>query len=176
VNRRVSNSPILGLPAGSPHWPKFGKQTKGLTMPAILDEREDIWKIVASESETEASHYSYFEALPLFLNSFHKLFQSCKEACEFEFLWTLLGVRGMQDSGWDPYETTVDMFDSIKSIYPHTDGVSRRHLALWVYGHIMEAAEPYEILANLLHICQGNRFKVSHFDDLSRGPAPPSPG
>jgi hypothetical protein len=38
-----------------------------------------------------------------------------------------------------------------------------RHLQLWVYGHILEASEPYEIIANLLAIIAGERFAAERF-------------
>jgi hypothetical protein len=49
-----------------------------------------------------------------------------------------------------------------------------RHLQLWIYGHIVEASEPYEILANLLAISQGDTFRTDRFP-LQNG-RPQSPG
>jgi hypothetical protein len=44
-----------------------------------------------------------------------------------------------------------------------------RHLQLWIWGHIIEASEPYAILANLLDIASGGRFEAFRFPPDSRG-------
>jgi hypothetical protein len=49
-----------------------------------------------------------------------------------------------------------------------------RHLQLWIYGHIIEASEPYEILANLLAISQDDTFRTERFP--SQNGHPQSPG
>ena len=53
--------------------------------------------------------------------------------------------------------------------------VASRHLQLWIYGHIIEASEPYELLANLLAIALGETFKTNRFPPHSNG-RPQSPG
>jgi hypothetical protein len=50
-----------------------------------------------------------------------------------------------------------------------------RHLELWVYGHIVEASEPYELLANLVDVANGGRFKFDRFPPHPNG-RPKSPG
>lgn len=36
-----------------------------------------------------------------------------------------------------------------------------RHLQFWIYGHIVEASEPYEMLANLVQVSLGGGFVVN---------------
>lgn len=38
-----------------------------------------------------------------------------------------------------------------------------RHLQLWTYGHIIEASEPYAIVADMLDIANGGFFKPYRF-------------
>ena len=98
------------------------------------------------------------------LNDLESLFKTAYQACEFEFLWTLLGIRGMQDAGWNPYETTVNAISEVLSVCNKTDNLeAQKHLQLWLYLHIMEASEPYEILANLIGVIRGERFCVDNF-------------
>ena len=52
-----------------------------------------------------------------------------------------------------------------------------RHLALWLYGHIVEAFEPYELIANLLEVAGGGHYNwgQTNFPPKLSG-APRSPG
>jgi hypothetical protein len=40
-----------------------------------------------------------------------------------------------------------------------------RHFALWTYGHVVEASEPYAILADMLDVPSGGFFRVDRFPD-----------
>ncbi|MEK6710979.1 MAG: hypothetical protein AABZ64_10410, partial [Nitrospinota bacterium] len=48
-------------------------------------------------------------------------------------------------------------------------------ITLWTYGHILEASEPYELLANLLEIAQGKKCRLRQFPSDARG-RPLTPG
>lgn len=80
----------------------------------------------------------------------------------------------MQDAGWDPYETTVRAIKAIQEAHNQVEGEANRHLALWLYGHIIEASEPYEFLGNLIEIAVGGRFLTERFPHRENG-APLSP-
>lgn len=45
----------------------------------------------------------------------------------------------------------------------------RINLSLWLYGHIVEASEPYEIIANLLSICSNGSFVGDNFPKEKQG-------
>lgn len=114
-----------------------------------------------------------------YLNLLSPIFEAAKSKSEFEFIFTLLRVTSAQSPGWDVYDTTEDVFwkvgqllDTIKSVS------SNRYLSLWLYGHIIEASEPYQILANLLRVASGERYLVNNFPDERRGryTQPQSPG
>lgn len=110
------------------------------------------------------------DSLIEYLNYLTPIFDKAKSVCEFEFIFTLLRIRGMQGPGWDPYETTEEVFKYItKIIDKEKDYRPHRHLSLWLYGHIFEASELYEILANLLWVINGERFIVNNFPDKQKG-------
>src|SRR5207245_1417539 len=99
-----------------------------------------------------------------------------KSVCEFEFIYTLLGFKGMQDLSWDPIETTRRIIPAVTKMYEKVEGYeTQRHLALWTYGHIVEASEPYERLSNLIAVSRGERFKICRFPP-HKGGRPQSPG
>jgi hypothetical protein len=84
-------------------------------------------------------------------------------------------VRGVQDPGWDPYESSLQAIDQMRALHRKADTFeAARHLQLWLYGHIIEASEPYEILANLVAICDGDTWRTDRFP--AQGNRPQSPG
>lgn len=117
-------------------------------MPLRRDDN-GVWtvEIDANEEETRnRSHSSYFDALPRYLTAFDPVFERARSSSEFNFLLSIFAVRGLQDAGWDPYESTVRAIGAIRVVHDQVKGEANRHLALWLYGHIMEASEPYEFL------------------------------
>jgi len=110
----------------------------------------------------------YADNLINYLNLISPLFNKAKEKSEFEFACTFIAFRGLQEPGWDPFENTIDIFEKIGSI-KISDEVSKINLFLWVYGHIIEASEPYEIFANFLRIIDGQRYSIYNFPDKDRG-------
>ena len=148
-------------------------------MPLHRDE-DGRWTINIDESDGEeirGSHPAFLEALPRYMTALDPPFSLAKERDELQFLFTLFRVRGFQDAGWDPYETSLRAIPALVDLYRNTDNVEAAdHLALWVYGHIVEASEPYELLANLVDVANGGHFNAgSHFPP-KRGRRPWSPG
>jgi hypothetical protein len=116
----------------------------------------------------------YAAALPRYLTAFDPAFERAKARSEFEFIATLLRSRGVQAPGWDAYETTLRAIPGVVALQsalpdrPHTFETAR-HLQLWIWGHIVEASEPYSILANLLDVGSGGRFQAFRFPPDARG-------
>src|SRR5271166_2675977 len=50
---------------------------------------------------------------------------------------------------------------------------SARRPQLWIYGRIVEASEPYEILANLIAISQGDTYGSNRFPPQNDSPQSP---
>jgi hypothetical protein len=65
----------------------------------------------------ERSNSSYLEALPRYMTLFDPAFTKAKEQSEYAFLETLLGVRGLQDAGWNPYETSFEVIDEMCALH-----------------------------------------------------------
>jgi len=140
-------------------------------------DKDGVWTVEFDETEKEKreqSHPSYIEALPRYLTALDPAFEGARQTSEFNFLFSLFAIRGMQDAGWDPYETTVRAIKAIREVHGQIKGEANRDLALWLYGHIMEASEPYEFLANLIDVAVGGRFLGERFPPHSNG-APLSP-
>ena len=132
-----------------------------------------VWIITTDPDDSQQSGSRFHrEALERYLNAFDCAFVAAAGCSEFEFIQSaILRVRGLQGPGWDPYQTTIRAIDALVKIH---EGIEKnnaegaRHLRLWIYGHIVEAAEPYEILANLIDVALGGRFLVSRFPNRGR--------
>jgi hypothetical protein len=128
----------------------------------------------ADKATQEQSPGPYFEALPRYFTAFDLAFTRAKERSEYAFIETLLRVRGMQDAGWDPFETSLEAIGQMRAIHAQAESyLAKRHLELWLLGHIVEASEPYEILSNLIAISQGDTFKIIRFPPRNRRPQSP---
>lgn len=117
------------------------------------------------------------EALVRYLTAFDPAFRRARQQCEFEFILTLLRVRGLQGPGWDPFASTREAISAARRLHeqiaPRDENFSvARHMQLWVYGHIVEASEPYEILANLIDIVRGGQFLAWRFPGENNRPQP----
>jgi hypothetical protein len=121
-------------------------------------------------SHVEKSYPAYYEALPRYLTALDPAFVRAREKSEFEFLLSLFRVRGVQGPGWDPYETTQRAIPALVEVHAEIkDFEAARHLQLWIYGHILEASEPYEMLANLVDVANGGRFNIRRFPPYTGG-------
>lgn len=77
---------------------------------------------------------------------------------------TLFRFRGIQPIGFDPYETTLRAIPALIGVHDEIGNQdAARHLELWIYGHIIEASEAYEILMNLIEVSRGGRFRLDRF-------------
>ena len=149
-------------------------------MEAMLQRTPDgVWTLQISEDEStkyERNNSAYLNSVPRYMTALDSAFTRAKEVCECEFLFSLLRVRSLMDVGWDPYETTLRAIPSLVDAHNQMENSeAARHLQLWIYGHILEASEPYELLSNLIGVALGERFFVERFPNHSRG-RPQSPG
>lgn len=122
---------------------------------------------------------AYQQTLGRYLTCLEPAFSRAVDQCEFEFIMCLLRVRGIQDAGWDPYISTYSAIDSMTALHERLDDpVAARHLELWMYGHMVEASEPYELIANLIEVASGGRWSGWRFPMVGKPPRlrPQSPG
>ncbi|MDP2692063.1 MAG: hypothetical protein Q8O88_00305, partial [bacterium] len=109
----------------------------------------------------------YAQSLVDCLNTFDPLFAKAQEKSDFEFIIALLNIKGAQDPGWDAFDTTQDIFETfskLKSKIKYND--QQLYLFLVLYGLILEASYPYELLCNLLTIISGGRYSAFCFPDI----------
>jgi hypothetical protein len=99
-------------------------------MPLTRDEN-GIWTHSLNDSEVGRISPFFAEAMPRYLTIFDEVFKVAKRRNELEFLFCLFRVRGTQNPGGDPYQTTLEsipaILDCAKTI--RNDKVSR-HLEL----------------------------------------------
>ena len=88
---------------------------------------------------------TWAEAFPRYLTIHDELFGRALAGCEFEFVHSLLGVRCVSDAGCDAWVTTEEVLGKMEPLINATeDRSARRHLKLWLWGHLVEANEPNE--------------------------------
>ncbi len=112
---------------------------------------------------------TYAEAMVRYLNIFDPLFRKAQKKDEFQFIFTLLRFRGIQPTDNDPYENSIKTIDAIMKLDKKMKGHERMNVFLWVYGHIIESSEPYELIANLLNILDGGGYVAWNFPKKQRG-------
>jgi hypothetical protein len=130
-----------------------------------------VWEVISEDGD----HATFIEWLGRFFNALDPFFARAKEASEFDFILCLLRIHGMGESGWDPYETTLRAIPKIADVWKTADSELSKHIGLWLYGHIMEASEPYERLANFIQVASGKRGQITTAFP-PKGNRQPSPG
>jgi hypothetical protein len=124
---------------------------------------EGLWTAEFDAEEEAEGDPIYRAAFLRYLNAIDPAFAQARDRSEFWLIGSLLGVRSLHDAGWDPYESTIIAIEALRKGYVHLDGTAQAHLRLMIYGHIVEASEPYELLANLLDIARGGTFERERF-------------
>jgi hypothetical protein len=139
--------------------------------------REDGKLIFAPEAKADRTGVKaiYCDSVIKYVNAFEPAFRRALETSEFEFVSLLIRVRGLEDPGWDPYESTKATVKYVREAIASTKTFeAERTLQLWIYGDIVEASEPYEILMNLTRVILGERYHGYCFPPRpNRGPQSP---
>lgn len=149
-------------------------------MPLVHNE-DGFWELKIGDDEhlaLDKFHPTFKDALPRYCTALDRAFVKAREKCEFEFLLTLFRIRGTDNRGiGDAYETTLRAMPLLYEVHNKTENYeAARHLQLWIYGHIVEASEPYEILSNLVNVSLGERFSGQFYPYKVRENKPVSPG
>ena len=163
--------------------PRLAALLPWLCMARYTRNDDGTWTVQHLDTDQGERNEVYDEAVPRYLGAFDPAFNRAYETCEAEFVRALVRVSGVQDAGWNPYETTLRAIPAMLKLHqliPEGDEhyETSRHLALWMYGHIIEASEPYAIIGDMLHIAGGGWFKGSlRFPDVHvRKPPEGDPG
>ena len=130
----------------------------------LIKNEQKLWVAIGRKHKWNPIHR---DSLLKYLNCLDPLFEKAKTTSEFEFICALLRVEGIKSAGWDPWENTVDVFDNIYRLANRVrDYKKQTYLSLWLYGHIIEASEPYDMVANLMNIIEGQRYRMRNFPDI----------
>lgn len=124
--------------------------------------KDDDGKIRAS-GKPKGWANNYQKAVEDYLTLWDELFEKAQEADEFQFIFALLRVRGIVYPGWDTFENTIDAFEGAMRAARKVDGTRRLNIVLWLYGHIVEASDHYEIIANMVNIAGGGSYRAWNF-------------
>lgn len=137
-------------------------------MAELIRDDNGVWHLAGATAEEAASEHGRTQHR--YMTAFDPVFTKANAACEFDFLHALIPVFELQAGDWDPYETTIGAVAGTLDLIRDADDFAKaRHLQLWLWGHILEASAPYELLARLLAVCRGDRPKPTHFPDSGRG-------
>jgi hypothetical protein len=126
--------------------------------------RADDGSIEARGAKGWASNYQ--KAVEDYVTLWDELFEKAQETDEFQFIFALLRVRGIVYPGWDTFENTIDAFEGTMKAARKVDGTRRLNILLWLYGHIVEASDHYEIIANMVNIAGGGSYRAWNFPKI----------
>lgn len=105
-----------------------------------------------------------------YYNYLNNLFVRAQNTDSFEFLCTLLRVKGITNGHWDPFveaeEAANDISELMKNSEKNTETKRRIRLGLFLYCHLTEISAMYELLANVLGIIQGKKYRIQPFSHL----------
>jgi len=93
------------------------------------------------------------------------LFEKARKQDEFEFCCTLLRIKGLETIGWDTLLESNELIHQVlKLVQEQLDGKLKVRLLLFLYCHVTEIDDLYDVVGNLLRICLGDRYSISPFD------------
>jgi len=96
------------------------------------------------------------------------IFEKAKTRDEFEYICSMLRIRGIEDAGWDPLaESHAAIVDYIALIQAPLRDMMKVRLALLTYSHITEIDAVYDMLANMLRTIKGDRCSLTPFVDYA---------
>jgi|SRR3989344_2816581 len=93
---------------------------------------------------------------------FQPLFEKALEVSEFNLIMSFLAFRGMSDDGWNPYENTQDIFEEIYKNQKKFSGSLQFNMHLWLYLHLIECSEHYELVANLINTTKDKDYVIAN--------------
>ena len=129
------------------------------------DKNDGKWK---ANFKIKEDQFDYLGSLICYLNVLDPFFTRAKKKSEFSFILTLLRFDGAKDAGWDPFENLSHVYEAFKMLsLKKVEGNMLDHYALFLYGLILEASAPYELIANLINILEGDTYKIKNFPDYT---------
>ena len=105
---------------------------------------------------------NYPEYLRSYIDIFEPIFKKAFETSQFNLIMSLLAIRGSSDTGWEPYENTEDVFEEIYKQQKKFKHSLQTNINLWLYVHLVECSEHYELLANLIKTIKGEDYIIAN--------------
>jgi hypothetical protein len=76
-----------------------------------------------------------------------------------------LRIRGCEDAGWNPLIENSELINQLLSLIQESDDSKLRiRLQLFLYCHVTEIKDLYNVIGNLMRVCLGHRFCMSPFE------------
>jgi len=105
---------------------------------------------------------NYPQYLKEYRGIFEPLFKEAKRKSEFNLIMSLLAIRGMSDAGWEPFENTEDVFAEVYRQNGRFKNSLRFNILLWLYVHLIECSEHYELVANLVKTIKDEDYIIAN--------------
>lgn len=100
-----------------------------------------------------------------YIDIFQSIFEAAREVCEFNFIMSLLAIRGISDTGWEPYENTVDVAQEVHKQQGKFEYSLRVNMNLWLYVNLIECSEHFELIANMLRTFKEEDYIIANHKD-----------
>jgi len=105
------------------------------------------------------------------------LFEKAKTVDEFEFCCAILRIRGIEGPYRDPFRESYELTQQLLGlIQAPIDGGLQIRLILFLYCHLTENDDIYNVVANLLLITTGKRCHITPFAALPKPSKKHPPG
>jgi hypothetical protein len=139
-------------------------------MEKLIRDDDGTWQWESPPPNTANAEYT--KVMPIYFTAYDQLFIEAKKRSEFEFVYAI--VEFETDANLDPFETTKKTFREMLKLHNQADGYAADVLALWLYGHMVEASYPYQLIGDLAMIAAGQQHKLQVFprDSKDREIAP----
>jgi hypothetical protein len=131
----------------------------------LFRDEDGTWRWKSPPPDTMNAEYA--KVLPIYFTAYDRLFIAAKKRSQFDFIAAI--VHYDENSNQDPFETTKKTFREVLKLHDNADGYAADVLSLWLYGHMVEASYPYQVVGNLASISAGQHHQLQVFPRDSKG-------
>jgi hypothetical protein len=131
----------------------------------LLRDEDGTWRWASPPPDTTNAEYA--KVMPIYFTAYDQLFIAAKMRSEFEFIYAI--VEFDKNSNQDPFETTRRTFREVIKLHDQAEGYAANVLALWLYGHMVEASYPYQVIGDLASIAAGQQHQLQVFPRNDKG-------
>jgi hypothetical protein len=131
----------------------------------LIRDENGTWRWESPPPDTTNTEYA--KVMPIYFTAYDRLFIAAKKRSEFEFLYAI--VEFVENSNQDPFETTKRTFREMLKLHDQAEGFAANVLSLWLYGHMVEASYPYQVVGDLASIAAGQQHQLHVFPPNDKG-------